>query len=129
MEHNGNDGCNAEEHYNTLNEVIDGCGFITTQNNIYCRQRCHYHGTVFVGNIETHLKEFRDTHIDTSCIRDKEYEGYDRGYHTKPLIIIACTEEIRHGTTLNVLGHQFGTLSQYEPGKQRTDDSITNTYP
>ena len=50
------DGGNAGQHDDTLNEIIDGSGHITAQDDIDGSQDSHAHYTDTVGNIKGHAE-------------------------------------------------------------------------
>ena len=129
VEHNRDYGSDTEEHDDALNEVVDGSGLISTEDDIYGSEQCHDDGAILVGYAESHLKEFGYSHIHSCGIWNKKNKGDDGCHHAKPLVGVSRTEEVGHGAALYVLCHQFCASSKHYPCQQRTDDGIAHTYP
>ena len=58
VEHHGNDCGDAEEHDDALDEVVDGCGLISTEDDIHGGEHGHDDGTIGIRYAESHLEEF-----------------------------------------------------------------------
>jgi hypothetical protein len=72
----------TEYHDAALDEVVDGCSFISTEDDVNCCEECHCDCTIDVWYAETHFEEGRYAFIYSCCVRNEEYEGNDRGYDT-----------------------------------------------
>ena len=107
VQHGGDDDDDAEEHDNTLYEVVHRRCLIPSEDDIDGGEDCHDHHAVLVGNTESHLEEGGDAFIDTGGIGNQEDEGDDGGYHAQSLTVETCSEEVGHGTALDMLCHQF----------------------
>ena len=129
VQHHSNDGDDAAQHDDALNEVVDGCSLVAAQNHIDSRKQCHDDDTVLIRDAETHVEEFRDTAIHTCCIGNEEYESNDGSRNAQSLITETCAEEVWHGARLDMLSHQFCTTTQDEPCQKRTDNGIADTNP
>ena len=129
VEHHSDDGDDASEHDNALDEVVDGCGLITAQNHIDGSEECHEDDAVFVWNAEAHVEKFGDSAIDTSRVGNEEHESDDGRSDAQSLIGKSGAEKVWHGARVDVLGHQFGATTEDNPCKERTNDGVANTNP
>ena len=56
VKHHGNDCGYAEEHDDALDEVVDGSGLVSAEDDIDGCEQGHDYGAVFVWNTEPHFK-------------------------------------------------------------------------
>ena len=123
------DGHDAEEHDDALDEVVHGRGLVAAQDDVDGGEHCHDDDAVLVGNAEAHLEERRYAFIDTGGVGNEEHEGDDGGCHAQALVGKAGAEEVGHGAALNMLRHQLGATAQQQPRQQRADNGVADAYP
>ena len=111
IQHRHDDSHDAEEHDDSLYEVVHGRSLVAAEDDIDGREDGHNDDAVLIGNIESHLKKTRDAAIDTGGVRNQEHEGDDGGADAQTLVLKAGAKEIRHRAALDVLRHQLGATA------------------
>ena len=102
------DGDDAEQHDNALNEVVHDRGHIPAKHHIDAGDHRHADDAHIVGQREGHAEQTRQTIVDARGVRDEEHEDDGRRRDAQGAGIVALAEELRHGGGLQAMGHLAG---------------------
>ncbi len=128
-QHGGNDHHDTDEHDHALDKIVDGGSHVAAGDNIDAGQHAHGDNAYGVVNVEGHAEQTGQAVEQRRRIRDQENEDDHRRGNFQIFAVETLAEEIRHGGTVQMLGHDTGTPSQKLPRHEAADEHIAKAHP
>ena len=125
----GDDRHDAEEHDDSLDEIIDRGGHVAAHDNVDGGEHGHDDDADGIVNVEGHPEQAAESVIQRGCIGDHKDEDNNGGGDLQGPGAEAFLEEVRHGGAGQMLRHDAGAPAENPPGQQGADEGVADAHP
>src|SRR5699024_8616773 len=129
VQYRGDDGNDAHDHDDALDEVVDGGGHVAPGDDVHPGEHRHDHHAHGVVDVEGHAEQAAEAVVEAGGVGDQEDEDDDRGCQLQGTAGKSLSEKFRHGGAVQVLGHDPGPAAQRRPGQQGPQQGVADARP
>jgi len=129
VQYGGDDGDDAADHDDALDEIVDGGGHVAAGDDIDGGENGHHDDAHAVINVKGHAEQAGEAIVQRGGIGDQENENDGRSGSLELGAVEAPREELGHGGAVQVLGHDAGAPAQEGPCHQRAQKRVANAGP